>query len=648
MNQQEIYEVLARTDPFEILETEVLKDLAGKVEVRTYNANAYVFRQGESSMDVLFIIASGLAELVVTNGRGVETVIGLRRTYDFFGETVVLSQLRYPSAVRAKNELICCMVSRRNLEQLMYNYPEFCGFFNTLLAERIRLVYEELVAEQSYESSSGISGFNFGLFRKRISEVMSHPVITCRTGDLVTEASKLMSENDIDAVVVLDRENRPRGILTEKNLVRYLIANQRYPVDSCRVENVMFSNLSEVNPHAFIGQALVAMMRSNTRHLIVMERGKLVGIVSMVDLVKTQSAGTLMLTQDIESQPDMGGLSLVNREIRKILREMVEEKATLYEIFDVMSELRERLTRRAIQLSEEIMKREGWGPMPVEYCWINMGSGARYEQSFVTEQENALVFADPQKDQLEKTEAWFKRLAELIVGNLEKCGFEKCAANVLAVNPQWRKSLSCWLTGLGHNIRDTEEYVSHTVPLLDLRPVWGNIPLGEEFRKKFLEFFRNRMKMKSAESGYSTEYRLPIRFLGTFQTEKRGFHKNEMNLKDAALMPMIHSIRIMAAGNGISELSTLGRLKILTNEGKLSRADGDSFAASFETMMMIKIRENMKKISGGKRPDNYIDPYSLRKNERVALKDALSDVCRITEMAKEEFGSFWLAHTLET
>ncbi|MGE0085377.1 MAG: DUF294 nucleotidyltransferase-like domain-containing protein [Desulfococcaceae bacterium] len=648
MNHQEIYGILSRTDPFEILEPDVLKDLAGKTEIRAYQANAYVFRQGDPSQDALFIIASGLAELVVTNGRGVETVIGLRRTYDFFGETVVLSQLRYPSTVRAKNNTVCCLVSRKNLEQLMYNYPEFCGFFNTLLAERMRLVYEELVAEQSYESTSGISGFNFGLFRKRVSEVMSHPVITCRTGDLVTDASKLMSENDIDAVVVLDMENKPCGILTEKNLVRYLIANQRYPVDSCRVENVMFSNLSEVRPHAFIGQALVAMMRKNTRHLIVMERGKLVGIVSMVDLVKTQSAGTLMLTRDIESQPDMGGLSLVNREIRKILREMVEEKATLYEIFDVMSELRERLTRRAIQLSEEKMKRRGWGPPPAEYCWISMGSGARYEQSFVTEQENALIFADPENSALEKTNAWFKKLAEMIVGNLEKCGFERCASCVTSANDQWRKSSSAWISGLGQNIRDIGDYVSCIVPLLDFRPVWGNIPLGEEFRKKFAEFFRNCLKTKSAESGYSTEYRLPIHFLGTFHTEKRGFHKNEMNLKDAALMPMIHSIRIMAAANGISELPTLERLKILTNEGKLSRADGASFSASFETMMLIKIRENMKKIAGGKRPDNYIDPYSLRKNERVALKDALSEVCRITEMAKEEFGGFWLAHTLET
>ncbi len=647
MNHQETYEVLARTDPFEILEPDVLRDLAEKVEIRTYSANDYVFRQGEPSQDALFVIASGLAELAVTNGRGVETVIGLRRPYDFFGETVVLSQHRYPSSVRVKNAMICCLISRKNLEPLMYNYPEFCGFFNTLLAERMRLIYEELVAEQSYESSSGISGFNFGLFRKRVSEVMSHPVVTCRTGDLVTEASKLMSEKDIDAVVVLDRENKPGGILTEKNLVRYLIANQRYPVDSCRVEQVMFSNLSGVRPHAFIGQALVGMMRNNTRHLIVMERGELVGIVSMVDLVKTQSAGTLMLTRDIESQPDMGGLSLVNREVRKILKEMVEERATLYEIFDVMSELRERLIRRAIQLSEENMKLEGWGPLPAEYCWINMGSGARYEQSFGTEQENALIFADPEKSRLEKTSAYFKKLAELIVANLEKCGFERCAGCVTSADDHWRKPCSAWMSGIEGNIRDMADYTSHIVPLLDFRPVWGNLSLGEEFRKKFIAAFQRWLKIKSPESAYSPEYRLPLRFLGTFQTEKRGFHRNEMNLKDAALMPIIHSIRILAVGNGISEPSTLGRLKILMDEGKMSQADGASFAASFETLMLIKIRENMKKIARGKRPDNYIDPYSLRKNERVALKDALSDVCRITEMVKEIFGGFWLAHTVE-
>ena len=58
------------------------------------------------------------------------------------------------------------------------------------------------------------------------------------------------------------------------------------------------------------------MMRSKTKDLIVMERGDLVGVVTLVDLIKNQSAGTLLLTKDIESQPDIKGLAMVSRKSR--------------------------------------------------------------------------------------------------------------------------------------------------------------------------------------------------------------------------------------------------------------------------------------------------------------------------------------------
>ena len=96
MNADQIFKILIKADPFEILEGEVLKALSEKVEVREYLPNAYVFKQDTPSLDALFIIATGLVELTVTNDRGTEAVIGLKRPYDFFGETVVLSSTGIP------------------------------------------------------------------------------------------------------------------------------------------------------------------------------------------------------------------------------------------------------------------------------------------------------------------------------------------------------------------------------------------------------------------------------------------------------------------------------------------------------------------------------------------------------------------------
>lgn len=637
MINDEIYSTLAKTDPFGILEPEVLKALSEKMEVKTYAANTYVFKTGTPSLDALFIIQSGLAEMMVVNDKGLEMVIGLRRPHDFFGETVVLSQQRYPGAIRAKENLVCCLVYRKDLEKLIYDYPEFCGFFNVLLAERMRLLYEAVVEERSQGGYSGISQMEPEFFRKRVSEIMAYPPITCRTDDLVTVVSNVMADRDINAIVALDRENRPRGILTEKNLVKYLIAKRTYPVETCRVENIMYSNLVEISPHAFIGQAQVAMMRSKTKNLIVMERGDLVGVVTLVDLIKTQSAGTLLLTKDIESQPDIKGLAMVSREIENILSAMIEENAAISEIFDVMSELFERMSRRVIQLSEEQMKLNGWGPPPVEYCLINMGSAARYEQALLTEQDNAIVYADPESGNAADVDPYFKALSELIVEGLIQCGFEKCNQEVMAVNQRWRRSLGDWMALVSqwaeHPDRELDKIMGN---LFDFRPVWGNMALAEALREKLFQAARSRPDKNLFGAESIAEYHLPVSYLGTFITEKSGLHKNEMNLKASAIMHMVNGVRRMAVGNRIAEPSTLGRLDQLAEAGVISEKDGELFRRSFQDLMMLNIRENLKEIKQGMHPDSYIDPYSLRKKERVMLKDALTGVSLLLNMIHNE------------
>lgn len=631
-----------RTDPFEMLESEVLEELAEKIEVREYPPNTYVFKQGEPSLDCMFVIVSGLMEITVTNDRGVETVVGLRRYFDFFGETTVLSQQRYSASARVKDHLTCCLIQRKDLEGLIYNHPEFSGFFNALLAERMRVLYEQIVTEQSYEAYSNTES---PLFRKRVSEIMSSPVITCHMSDKVTEASKLMDERDVSAVVVLDNEKKPRGLVTEKSLVKYLIAHQLYPVSQCRVERVMNSNLAEISPEAFLGQALVSMIRNKNKHLIVMERGKLVGMITLADLVRTRSTGNLLLTQDIESQPDISGLSRISREVDNILNALIAEKASVREIFEVMSELHERMSRRIIQLSEEKMRIMGLGPPPVEYCWINMGSAARYEQTLRTDQDNAIIYNDPPAGQEEETDRYFAKLAELIVEAHSECGFAKCKGNVMATNPQWRRPLSAWISAIQNWTRsyDPEDTRILTI-LLDYRPIWGNTALAEKFWEEIFKAFKESLMASHMLTKDELQYKLPISFLGTFVTEKTGEHKNEIDLKKSGAVHIVNGVRIFAVSHQISEPSTFGRLKQLSDKGAISAEDAELFAASFETLMMFRIRENMKKARQGKEPDNYIDPYGLRKRERMILKDALSGVAQLQKLVNKEFSVIWLRH----
>jgi CBS domain-containing protein len=639
MEDHEILTVLKRTDPFEILEADVLKQLSKNTGVRSYSPNSYVFRQGEQSLDRLFVIASGLVEITVTNDRGLESVVGLRRAYDFLGETVILSQQRYPGSARAKEGLVCLVITRKQFEKLIYEHPEFSSFFNALLAERMRLLYEEIVAQKSYEAYSSAET---PLFGKRVSEIMSYPVVTCSMSDPVSAISKVMSDKDISAVIALDPDQKPRGIITESSLVKHLIAQQLYPISTCRAEQIVNSHLVTVGPESFIGQALVSMIRNKTRYLIVMERGKLVGIIAMVDLIKLRSTGQMLLSHSMASQQSIQGLEVISKEVNHILGDMVAEKAALGEILDVMSELHERLTQRVMELSEERMKHEGWGPAPVDYCWINLGSAARYEQTLRTDQDNAILYADPEPEMRSTVDAYFKQFAQIAVEGLQACGFARCSENISPVHEQWRRSQSEWLRWVkkwGKSFLPQDSRMMAI--LLDLRPVWGNKSLSLGFVDSLFSVFRQSLQVRRNPSGEEPFQPVSVVFPGTIVTEKSGIHKDEINLKSAGNRHLVSGIRILAAGRGIKEPSTLGRLEQLAAAGAISPEELSLYRTSFESLMILTLSENLKKIGQGCSPDNYLDPYALRKRERLLLKEALSGVTQLQKHAGQKMNVSW-------
>lgn len=628
MEYDEIMSVLKKTDPFEILDDDVLKNLSQQIAIKTYLPNSYIFRQGEQSLDKLFVIASGMVEITVTNDRGFESVVGLRRANDFFGETVILSQQRYPGSARAKLDMVCLVITRKEFEKLIYNHSEFSSFFNALLTERMRLLYEEITSERSYHVYRDAES---PLFGKRVSEIMSYPVVTCSMKDLITDVARIMSEKDISAVVAMDKHKKPRGLVTEPSLVKYLIAQELYPISTCRVEQVVNSHIVTIGPESFIGQALVSMIRNKTRYLVVMERGKLVGIIAMVDLIKLRSTAQMLLTHTIESQQSIQGLATLGKEVDNILNDIVAEKASVGEILDVMSELHERLTQRVIELSEERMRLDGWGPPPVDYCWMNLGSAARYEQALRLDQDNAILYADPScPDAFTEVDSFFKKFAEIVVEGLYTCGFEKCRDGISPVNKKWRRSQSDWLKWIKESAKTTLPEDSRMISiLLDFRPIWGNKSLSKIFGDYLFAEFRQSRQNQKKKVPCKSSYNTSVGFLGTIVTEKDGNHKDMIDLKKTGIFNIVNSIRILAGCNDIREPSTFGRLENLVSLGVILQEDASLYRSSFEALMLIMVCENLKKIGAEQSPDNYIDPYSLRKKERMILKDSLSVIAQL-------------------
>lgn len=642
--EQNTVEVLKAIAPFRELSSDVLEELAPQVEIRRYPVGKYIFRRGDTSLGQLFVVIEGLAEVTVPNDKGVETVVGYRRRNDIFGETVVLTGGTYSGTVRVIEDMTCLLIPSKVFEQLIRNYPEVAGFFNRVMVDRMRMLYEEIITEQSLDT---FSRAELSLFKRRVNEIMSRPVITCRPEDEITGVAGLMSEHNISSVVVIDDVGQPLGLITEKDLVGQMFARGLCPSDR-RAKDVMNTNLVTLPSDAYLNEALLAVIRSGAKHVAVTESGLLVGIISLVDLLRARSTGSLWVAHRIESEQTLDGLREIGKEVDRFLYALVSEKAPTRELMEIMTELHDKLTRQIIRFCEKQMVDEGMGSPPVPYCFVNLGSAGRREQALRTDQDNAIIYADPEPGEAEAVQKYFLKLGAKIMEGLSECGFcgfLQCQGQVVASNPMWCRSLSNWRGVLHDCIFGLEpEGIRMLTIFLDFRPVYGDQTLADKLWTTVFDAFDKQTVVAHMLTDDENQFRVPLTMFGGFITEKSGEHKNQLNLKTSVCVHIVNCIRVFAMSSKIRETSTLGRLDRLVEAGAISRDDAEFIRASFETVMMFRIRENVIKHRQGRTPDDYITPSELSQRERAVLKDALSVISRLQKLTSAKFTDEWFSY----
>ncbi|MCL6635562.1 MAG: CBS domain-containing protein [Peptococcaceae bacterium] len=632
-------EILVKLIPLEKLPGELLSKIAESVEVKVFPRGAYVFRQGDPGHGCLYFIHRGSAEVTVTNEIGNETVISYRYDQDFFGETGFFGETRYTGSVRAREELVCLLIPGHVFELLVETVPDFAKNFIRIATERMRHLYGEIVEEQSQEQ---FPAGDSTIFRKRLGEIMSSPVITCRTDESVRAVARTMAAHGISSVIVVDGENRPAGLITERDLVRKVLAREEEDMQDLSAGAVMNPALVKLPANGFFYEALQAVVRDQATHLAVMDGEKLVGIISLRQLIKTRSTGTLWLSGRVRELSSKKDLPAAGRELESFLSALVAEKASITEIFEIMADVHDRLTRRIIRLCEEEMAGEGFGPPPAGYCWLEMGSSGRREQALRTDQDNAIVYEDiPGQEAL--AEDYFLRLGGKVVEWLTLSGFARCKGKVMADNPQWCMSLDRWknATGIWIKRRSPDDIRKLTI-FLDFRGLYGRLSLANSLRGHVLEAVRRSEAVAHLLTEDELAYRIPLSLWGNFITERSGPHRGEINLKNAACNHIVNCLRIFSIKHNVFETSTLGRLAALVKMGVIPEEDGEFLEAAYKTLMDLRLRENLRKVREGRAPDNYVNPHRLSRREQGLLKSAFQSIARLQKLTSAQFEMPWL------
>ena len=134
--------------------------------------------------------------------------------------------------------------------------------------------------------------------RRVLEDKASKVIWSVGPGDTVLSAITLMAEQRVGAVLVMDGEELV-GILSERDYSRKIILQGRRSAEA-KVADIMTRNVVTVPPTMTAREGLELMTANFFRHLPVMEEGRLVGVVSIGDLVKRVIAEQEFLIEQLE------------------------------------------------------------------------------------------------------------------------------------------------------------------------------------------------------------------------------------------------------------------------------------------------------------------------------------------------------------
>ena len=142
-----------------------------------------------------------------------------------------------------------------------------------------------------------------------VRHVIRKKLETIGPSSTAQEAAKRMRSKKISSLVVIGRGDTPVGIVTERDLVRQ-VCSKDISSDSVLIQEIMSSPIVTIDVNASIEQAADKMIQNKVRHLLIVEDGRIYGIITPSDF-------TIYLTENLN-------MDEVNARILQSLKEDME------------------------------------------------------------------------------------------------------------------------------------------------------------------------------------------------------------------------------------------------------------------------------------------------------------------------------------
>ena len=570
------------TPPFDSLPQDLFDGAARSLEVIYLPTGTKLVTVGEEPLKHLYVIRKGAVRLE----RGGQTLQVLEEGETFGYTSLITGKATLDGFV--EEDLLAYRIPGDEFHRLLSD-ARFAGHFAAGLATRL---------ESSLEHSP-VATFRVDLAAP-VETLVRRAAVWVDDTATVEDAARVMVAERVSSVLV---RGDPPGIVTDRDFRMRLLAKGLGP--ETPVVKIFSRPMKSVESSMPVHEAWTVLLEANVHHLPVMRDGEVLGVLTDTDLLKHTSQGPVAVLRLVDKLPSRESLPGYSRKVTEMVASLLAGGLNPVVIAGFVAQLNDALMRRILHWAEEDL-----GTPPAPYAWLALGSEGRQEQTLLTDQDNALVFADEGASSRE----YFTALADRANTDLAAAGFPRCPGGYMARNhcgtlTEWRDRFAGWVAD------PTAQGVLEAAIFFDFRRVAGSLDLAP--MQEVLDGIPRREAFLRSLVRQALDFRPPPLLL----LRLRG--GNDLDLKRQGIAPVVFLARCYGLAVGSQARNTLERLRAATRAGLMGPDASAAVIDSYRYLLGLRLRMQLKMISEGKVPTNVVSLSQVSGIERSRLKDSL-------------------------
>src|SRR4051812_9953669 len=410
---------LRRYAPFDEMEPAAIGFLAARLRIAYYPRGEHIVGPDSGELDRLYLIRQG----AVRRSRGGPEIV--LSPGECFPIGALIGRRATVYSYRSEEDTFCWELAAEDFHRLLAEsarFHAFCSNHLAVLVERSNRMLREQAGEGLLDSAGMLAPLRMA---------MARPPVFCMPETPIGDVLKTMHASRVGSMVIADSAELPVGIFTQPDALAR-VALPAKPLTS-PISEVMTRDPLTLEEDATLADAAIAMARRGIRHIVVTRHGKLAGVVSERDLFALQRVTLSRTSQHIHLAGTLDALMGAAGEVRSLTRQLLAQGVAAEQLTAMASALNDALSQRLIGI---VAARHS---LPGAWCWLALGSEGRMEQTFATDQDNALIYTEP------RAKAAFLAFADEVNHGLAACGFPLCTGDVMARNPRWCLTPEEWL-----------------------------------------------------------------------------------------------------------------------------------------------------------------------------------------------------------